>query len=161
MNFRERLSSRNIILWISFWILGSLLIDWSMRYSAVYIFGLGTIITLLVFGFVLGTSGPYPILVLIYDLIISKNTIQATLITFKIRNNFSDWSKKFDEVSDDLILAGITPIFRGVSEGDPSKVVALLKAKPGVLKFFIKDNLKRIEDSGYIVGSEVISTFSF
>ena len=51
----------------------------------------------MLFGFVLGTSGPYPILVLIYDFISTNNQTQAILITFKISNSFSDWSKIFDK----------------------------------------------------------------
>ncbi len=50
----------------------------------------------------------------------------ATRIVFKISNTFSEWSKAFDDDRSNQESAGIKAIFRGVSETDPSIVMAIL-----------------------------------
>ena len=82
----------------------------------------------------------------------------ATRIVFKISNNFSEWSKAFDDDRSNQESAGIKAIFRGVSETDPSIVMAILEADPGVLGKYMEGN-KDVESSGHIIGSEEFSNW--
>ncbi len=82
----------------------------------------------------------------------------ATRIVFKISNSFDDWAKAFDADLPNQEAAGITPIFRGVSADDPSIVMAILEAEPGVLADHMKNN-PNVEESGHIIGSEEFSNW--
>ena len=82
----------------------------------------------------------------------------ATRIVFKISNTFSEWAKAFDDDRTNQEAAGIKPIFRGVSETDSSKVMAILEAEPGVLGKYMEGNLD-VEASGHILGSEEFSNW--
>ena len=82
----------------------------------------------------------------------------ATRIVFKISNTFSEWSKAFDDDLSNQQAAGIKAVFRGVSESDPSKVMAILEAEPGVLGKYMEGN-KEVEASGHILGSEEFSNW--
>ena len=77
----------------------------------------------------------------------------ATRVVFKISNTFPEWAKVFDADRLNQESAGITPVFRGVSESDPSKVMAILVAEPGALAKFMKNN-PDVATSGHIIGSE-------
>ena len=82
----------------------------------------------------------------------------ATRIVFKISNTFSDWAKTFDGDRTNQEAAGIKAIFRGESETDPSTVMAILEAEPGVLVRYMEGN-KDVEASGHIIGSEEFSNW--
>ena len=80
----------------------------------------------------------------------------ATRIVFKISNTFSEWAKAFDDDRVNQEAAGITAIFRGVSETDSSTVMAILDAEPEVLGKYMEGNTD-VEASGHIIGSEELS----
>tara|TARA_Y100001968_G_scaffold324055_1_gene362699 strand:+ start:786 stop:1049 length:264 start_codon:yes stop_codon:yes gene_type:complete len=82
----------------------------------------------------------------------------ATRIIFKIRNTFTQWSKAFDDDRANQEASGIKAIFRGVSESDPSTVMAILEAEPGVLGKYMEGN-EEVEASGHIIGSEEFSNW--
>lgn len=82
----------------------------------------------------------------------------ATRVVFKISNTFSEWSKGFDADRSNQEAAGITPIFRGVGENDPSTVMAILEAEPGVLARHMEGN-QDVAATGHIVGSEEFSNW--
>ena len=82
----------------------------------------------------------------------------ATRIEFKISNTFPEWAKTFDDDRSNQEAAGIKAIFRGVSEGDSSTVMAILEAEPGVLGKYMGGN-KDVEESGHIIGSEEFSNW--
>ncbi|WP_320674938.1 DUF3764 family protein [Prochlorococcus sp. MIT 1341] len=150
---------KNLSLWTFCWIAGSTAIDLSFRNANVYTLGIGTLITFIVFAFVLGTSGPFPLWVLLFSTLQSNNKIEATFMVFRISNTFSEWSKIFDEEFEAQKSAGITPIFRGVSKNDPKKVIAVFQAKKGVLEKFRKINNEKIIASGQIPESVEVSIF--
>ena len=77
----------------------------------------------------------------------------ATRIVFKISNTFPEWAKAFDDDRSNQEAAGIRAIFRGVSENDSSKVMAILDAEPGILAKYMEGN-KEVEESGHVIGSE-------
>ena len=82
----------------------------------------------------------------------------ATRVVFKISNSFAEWVKVFDEDRPNQEAAGIKPIFRGVNENDPSTVMAILEAEPGVLAKHMEGN-PNVEASGHIIGSEEFSNW--
>ncbi len=82
----------------------------------------------------------------------------ATCVIFKITNTFAEWVKVFDADRPNQMAAGINPIFRGVSESDPSTVMAILEAEPGVLAKHMDEN-PNVEASGHIIGSEEFSNW--
>ncbi len=159
MNEQESLSTRNISLWALSFILGGALIDWSLRNAHVYNLGIGSILTFTIFGFILGASGPFPLWILLYNKIQDRDRLEATVITFKINNTFTEWLRVSEK---DLIAqeaAGITTIFRGVSQEDPKKVIAIYQAKRGIMKDFLQANSKSIASSGQVSGSEETSIY--
>ena len=82
----------------------------------------------------------------------------ATCVTFKISTTFSEWVQVFDADRSNQEAAGIKPIFRGVSENDPSTVMAILEAEPGVLAKHMEGN-PSVEASGHIIGTEVFTNW--
>ena len=80
----------------------------------------------------------------------------ATRVVFRISNSFAEWAQVFDADRSNQEAAGIKPIFRGVSENDPSTIMAILEAEPGVLAKYMEDN-PNVEASGHIIGSEEFS----
>ena len=156
---KDPFTIRNIALWTSFWATGSTVIDWSFRNANVYNIGIGTIITFTIFAFVLGTSGPFPIWVLLYSKLTGEKRIEATFLIFKINNSFSEWVKLFDSEFEEQQSAGITPVFRGVNKNDPKEVIAVLQAKPGVIAKYTKVNSEKIIASGQTLGTEKPSVY--
>ncbi len=82
----------------------------------------------------------------------------ATRVVFKINNTFNEWAKVFDADRPAQEAAGIKPLFRGVSESDPSTVMAILEAEPGVSAKHMEGN-PNVEASGHIIGSEEFSNW--
>ena len=82
----------------------------------------------------------------------------ATRVVFKISNTFPEWAKTFDDDRVNQEAAGIKAIFRGVSEIDPSTVMALLEAESGDLGKYMEGN-KDVKASGHIIGSEEFSNW--
>ncbi len=82
----------------------------------------------------------------------------ATRVVFRVSNTFAEWSKVFDADRPNQEAAGIKVIFRGVSENDPSLVMAILEAEPGVLAKHMEGN-PSVEASGHILGSEEFSNW--
>ncbi len=156
---KDHFSNKSLGLWLFFWLVGSTAIDWSLRYASIYNFGIGTIVAFTIFALVLGTSGPFPLWILLYSKFQDQKRIEATFLVFKIKNTFSEWSKNFDDDMEFQQSKGITPVFRGVSKNDPQKVIAILQAKSGVLERFLQLNNEKISASGQIVGTEEVSIF--
>ena len=82
----------------------------------------------------------------------------ATRVVFKIDNTFAEWAKVFDADLPNQEAVGIKPLFRGVSEDDPSTVMEILEAEPGVLAKHMKGN-PNVQASGHIIGSEEFSNW--
>ena len=82
----------------------------------------------------------------------------ATRIVFKISTTFSEWVKVFDADRSNQEAAGIKPIFRGISETDPTIVMAILEAEPGILAKYMQGN-PNVEASGHLIGSEEFSNW--
>ena len=82
------------------------------------------------------------------------------ILTFKINSTFSEWSKAYDESIPGQKMAGITSLGRAVSVDNPSQVVAIMIAEPGVLDGFMADNIELIKASGHILESTNISIYS-
>ena len=82
----------------------------------------------------------------------------ATRVVFNITTTFTEWAKVFDADRANQEAAGIKVIFRGVSEKDPSTVMAILEAEPGVLAKHMEGN-PNVEASGHIIGSEEFSNW--
>ena len=57
--------------------------------------------------------------------------METHIVTFTINNDFSEWSKNFDN-SLELQKSGINTLYRGVSTEDKSKCVAIMQASSGV-----------------------------
>ncbi len=140
MKVKEALSLKNISLWSLSLLLGGALIDWSLRNANAYSPGIGTIFTFIIFAFVLGTSGPYPIWILLYNKIQESQRIEARLIVFRINNSFSKWSEDFDNSFTTINSYEVTPIFRGVSKEDPKKVIAVIQGNSSGIDKFIRNN---------------------
>ncbi|KZR83560.1 hypothetical protein PMIT1342_00352 [Prochlorococcus marinus str. MIT 1342] len=56
--------------------------------------------------------------------------------------------------------AGVTPLYRGVSTEDPSKVVVIHQAATGMATKLMEDNKELIESSGHIWDSTELSTYT-
>ncbi len=139
MESTNSFSFRNIALWTFSWLAGGVLIDWSFTNAGVYSFGIGSLITFSIFAFVLGTSGPYPLLILLLNNLQAKNNIEAIFITFDINKTFGEWVKGFDNEFKSNQAEEIKLIFRGVSKENPKKVIAIFQARSNVLKSFISN----------------------
>ncbi len=76
--------------------------------------------------------------------------METTVCTFKLSVPFAQWVAIFDseDVSKMHAAAGVTPLYRGVSTEDPSKVVVIHQAAPGVATKLMEDNKALIESSG-------------
>ena len=159
MNKNDPLSLRNISIWALFCVLGGALVDWSLRNADVYNLGVGTIVTFAVFAFVLGTSGPLPLWILIYNKIQDKERIEATVVIFTINTTFPEWVRVFDDHLEKQKSAGIETLFRGVSKENPKKVLAILQAKSGVIERFLKINSTNWANSEQILNSENSSIY--
>ena len=82
---------------------------------------------------------------------LSKSVISSpvSITTFKIKVPFNQWSKGFDSkgAMEMHKSNNITPIYRGVSINDPSKVVVIHQSEPGVVKKLLSENKKMIEET--------------
>ncbi len=86
-----------------------------------------------------------------------------SITTFKIKVPFNQWSKGFDSkgAMEMHKANNITPIFRGVSLNDPSKVVVIHQSEPGVVKKLLSDNKKMIEKTGHVMRTTNITNWLF
>ena len=85
--------------------------------------------------------------------------METHIVTFTINNDFSEWSKNFDDSLELQKKSGINTLYRGVSVEDKSKCVAIMQACSGVLEHFVKNNQKMISESGHAVESTIIETY--
>tara|TARA_B100002052_G_scaffold295568_1_gene322303 strand:+ start:1490 stop:1768 length:279 start_codon:yes stop_codon:yes gene_type:complete len=85
--------------------------------------------------------------------------IETHVLTFTITKPFAEWAEAYDGSAEQQVAAGITSIFRGVSQDDPSKVCAVMQAEPGVMEQFIADNTEVIVASGHVLESTVSQVF--
>jgi len=85
--------------------------------------------------------------------------VETHVLTFTISKPFSEWVKTYDASKPLQKIAGITSLYRGVSKDDPTKVCAVMQAKPGVMDAFIADNAELIASSGHVLESTVAQVF--
>ena len=85
--------------------------------------------------------------------------VETHVLTFTITKPFSEWVKTYDASKPLQKIAGITSMYRGVSKDDPTKVCAVMQAKPGVMDAFIADNAELIASSGHVLESTVAQVF--
>ena len=85
--------------------------------------------------------------------------VETHVLTFTISKPFSEWVKTYDASKPLQKIAGITSLYRGVSKDDPTKVCAVMQAKPGVMDAFIADNAELIASSGHVLESTVAEVF--
>ncbi len=84
----------------------------------------------------------------------------ANVVTFKIRKDFKLWAKEFDGDLENQQEAGLKPVFRGVSQEDKTKVMAILVAVPGAIELYWQSNQEKISKAGQVLGTEEISPYS-
>ena len=85
--------------------------------------------------------------------------VETHVLTFTISKPLSEWVKTYDASKPLQKIAGITSVYRGVSKDDPTKVCAVMQAKPGVMDAFIADNAELIASSGHVLESTVAQVF--
>ena len=68
--------------------------------------------------------------------------METTIFTFQLNVPFAQWAALFDsqEMANMHDANGVTPLYRGVSTDDPSKVVVIHQAAPGVAVKLFNDN---------------------
>ena len=88
--------------------------------------------------------------------------METTICTFKLSVPFAQWAAIFDseDVAQMHEAAGITPLYRGVSSTDPSRVVVIHQAAPGAATQLMEANKTLIESTGHIWDSTEISTYT-
>lgn len=88
--------------------------------------------------------------------------METTICTFKLNVPFAQWFAIFDsgDVSNMHAAAGVTMLYREVSTEDPSKVLVIHQAAPGVATKLMEDNKELIESSGHIWTSTELSTYT-
>ena len=66
----------------------------------------------------------------------------TSVFTFKIETNFDEWATIFDSSEADKSHSefDIKPLFRGVSEEDPQKVIVIHQAPEGNVQKFVEAN---------------------
>ena len=66
----------------------------------------------------------------------------TSVFTFRIESTFEEWSAIFDSVEADKRHAefNIKPLFRGVSNKDPQKVIVIHQAPKGNVQKFVEAN---------------------
>jgi len=88
--------------------------------------------------------------------------METTIFTFQLNVPFAQWAALFDsqEMANMHDANGVTPLYRGVSTDDPSKVVVIHQAAPGVAVKLFNDNKEAIANTGHIIESTQIMTFT-
>ena len=88
--------------------------------------------------------------------------METTIFTFQLNVPFAQWAALFDsqEMANMHEANGVTPLYRGVSTDDPSKVVVIHQAAPGVAVKLFNDNKEAIANTGHIIESTQIMTFT-
>ena len=88
--------------------------------------------------------------------------METTIFTFQLNVPFAQWAALFDsqEMANMHEANGVTPLYRGVSTDDPSKVVVIHQAAPGVAVKLFNDNKEAIANTGHIIESTQIMSFT-
>ena len=88
--------------------------------------------------------------------------METTIFTFQLNVPFAQWAALFDsqEMANMHEANGVTPLYRGVSTDDPSKVVVIHQAAPGVAVKLFNDNKEAIANTGHIIESTHIMSFT-
>ena len=88
--------------------------------------------------------------------------METTIFTFQLNVPFAQWAALFDsqEMASMHDANGVTPLYRGVSTDDPSKVVVIHQAAPGVAVKLFNDNKEAIANTGHIIESTKIMSFT-
>ena len=88
--------------------------------------------------------------------------METTIFTFQLNVPFAQWAALFDsqEMANMHDANGVTPLYRGVSTDDPSKVVLIHQAAPGVAVKLFNDNKEAIANTGHIIESTQIMSFT-
>ena len=88
--------------------------------------------------------------------------METTIFTFQLNVPFAQWAALFDsqEMANMHDANGVTPLYRGVSTDDPSKVVVIHQAAPGVAVKLFNDNKEAIANTGHIIESTQIMAFT-
>ena len=88
--------------------------------------------------------------------------METTIFTFQLNVPFAQWAALFDsqEMASMHDANGVTPLYRGVSTDDPSKVAVIHQAAPGVAVKLFNDNKEAIANTGHIIESTQIMTFT-
>ena len=88
--------------------------------------------------------------------------METTIFTFQLNVPFAPWAALFDsqETANMHDANGVTPLYRGVSTDDPSKVVVIHQAAPGVAVKLFNDNKEAIANTGHIIESTQIMSFT-
>ena len=88
--------------------------------------------------------------------------METTIFTFQLNVPFAQWAALFDsqEMANMHDANGVTPLYRGVSTDDPSKVVVIHQAAPGVAVKLFNDNKEAIANTGHIIQSTQIMSFT-
>ena len=85
--------------------------------------------------------------------------VETHVLTFTISKPFAEWVKTYDASKPLMKIAGITPLYRGVSKDDSTQVCAVMQAKAGVMGAFIANNADLIAASGHVLESTVSKVF--
>ena len=85
--------------------------------------------------------------------------METHVLTFNVTTSFEEWVTTFDASVPMQQAAGITAVFRGVSNEDHTKLCAVLQAGPGVLDKFMAENAELIAASGHVLESTVDQVF--
>ena len=79
--------------------------------------------------------------------------METHVLTFTITKPFGEWVKTYDASRPLQKMAGISSLYRGVSPDDPTKICAVMQAKPGVMAQFMEDHKDTIAASGHVLES--------
>lgn len=85
--------------------------------------------------------------------------METHVLTFTITKSFAEWAATYDASLPMQKVAGITSLYRGVSQEDSTKVCAVMQAAPGVMEQFIADNSEMIASSGHVLESTVSQVY--
>lgn len=87
----------------------------------------------------------------------------VSITMFKIKVPFNQWASGFDskEAGKMHKKYEIKPLFRGVSDDDPKRVIVIHRSRPGAVEKLLSENQKMIESAGHIIRTTRISNWSF
>lgn len=87
----------------------------------------------------------------------------VSITTFKIKVPFDQWAEGFDSKEANRIHKdnAIKPLYRGVSIGNPTKVVVIHQSRPGSVEKILSENKKMMESGGHIIRTTQTTNWAF